>query len=292
MTEADERRELPSLSEKIKLLQAVRRQPDGSPWHGPTDIRAGLLALQGGEVVVDYTVSMIAKVINGSAPNPGALLIAGLAALFDVPADYLLQPVSGRAIEVMLDVHETLLRELAEAEHAAPPEAHDEPAAAEVTPDWTAWTRGLTLGVKRIAEEIAAELQIKPGHAEILLQLTGSTRASVSIAEMIAECQISSKTASLAADALEEKDLLRPCEPQLGDPRNVRRLAPTQRARGIVAKHTQPPPAGRDVLTALSAQDVEAATKLVLLMAQRAQSAAGSDNRGQPPVTGSAQGVA
>ncbi|MDT7785588.1 MAG: hypothetical protein QOF58_4007 [Pseudonocardiales bacterium] len=299
MREAGGREGLPSLSEKIKLLQAVRRQPDGSPWRGPTDIRAGLLALSGGLVEVDYSVSMIAKVINGKQREPAALLLAGLAALFDVPADYLLPPVSDHAVEITAEVHKRLLHELKTAAAPVPADAPDEPAAIEAGPDWTAWTLDLTLGVRRIAEDIAAELQITAGQAEILLHLVSSAEPSVSITEMTDLCRISLKTASTSSDALEEKGLLQRHERHLGERRNVRRLALTDHAREIVAKHTRPPATGQHVLDGMSDEDLAAARRLLSLVAGRAGSV-GDDAHGgpdagtrpEPPVTSSALGVA
>jgi DNA-binding MarR family transcriptional regulator/transcriptional regulator with XRE-family HTH domain len=299
VTDADGREGLPSLSEKINLLKDVRRRPDGSRWRGPTDIRADLLALPGGLVEVDYSASMIAAVINGKQPNPGALLLAGLAALFDVPVDYLLPPVSDRAVEVTMAVHEKLLHEQKTAGDQPLADCSAEPAAAGDDPDWITWTRNLTLGVKQIADNIAAELGLTPGQAEILLHLAGGEKPSVSMAEMIALCHISSKTASTTTDLLQDKGLLRSQPPQPGDPRNVRRVALTDHAREIVANHTRPPAAGQHVLDSLSVHDLEAAQRLLLVMTGRARSASGdpteslsADTSREPPVTDSARGVA
>lgn len=273
----DEGARLPSLSEKLKLLMKVRRRPDGSPWRGATDIRAGLLALPGGEVQVDLTVSMIAKVINGTLVNPGALLLAGLAALFEVPTDYLMPPVCDRVVDLTLRVHREL--QALEVAPPAPAEEQNPAAAAADTPDWTSWARDLTLGVKQIAGRIADELELGTGQAEALLQLVGSASASFSVREMADICRFTPAYATRIADVFEDKGLLQPQHLE-GDSRRIRRLALTDRAREIVDKHTQPGARAQQVLDAMSADELALAERMIAALAGRAPSA-GTDG-GRP----------
>lgn len=290
--------QLPSIAEKVQLLMRVRRRADGSRWRA-TDIRNDLLNLPGGVVKVDVTLSMIAKVINGRQPNPGPLLRAGLAELFDVPSEYFLPPVSGRIAQVAAAVHRELTEQDAASMAVVDAEVAEPVSADMPEPSWTSVARGLTLGVKRIAEGIAEELSLTVGQAEALLHLAGSEKTSVSIEQMAAVCEVHAATASRIADVLEDRGLLGKHPQELGDHRTVRRLALTDAAREIVARHTGPSHAVRAFLASTSGENLRTARELLAVLGNLADpdSGEGSESLGvdgdqESSGAGGKQGVA
>lgn len=234
-----------------------------------------------------------------TATVPSGNLRDALAVLFDVPLAYFAQPLNDEIRAVQDEVDADLRAQLRpdEAGAVAPAQTGGRELEPTIALDWTEVTRGLTQGVKRYADGVAAELAITSGQAEVLLNLVANGRTSLTISEMADECAVSDATASRIADVLQDRGMLQSAPRQLGDIRTVRRLALTDEAYEIVTRHTQPPPQMLAHLKAMTPDELRTVKAMLEAFSGRAEpSDISTEHQGpsghEPPEPGTGRGVA